>query len=147
LWDELVLGYHVNDHGVQTLRKIARKYELLEIIEAMKASTAQYLEYKRDDAARVMVTHESVEKAFNYIERIIKSKRKMAEKPYLNRLYYCRGILRNRLSYLNDWMSIQLMEKAHLAGHSLNEIENYTKETPNWSSFRATMEDWAERTQ
>jgi len=143
LWNELTPGFSLNEHGLQALRKIAHKYDLLEIIDAMKTSAAQYLKYERDDADGTMVTQESVEKAFNYTERIIKSKRRMAEKPYLRRLYYCRGILRNRLSYLNEWKSVQLMEKAHLAGHSVDEIELFTKEVSNWTQFRETMEEWA----
>lgn len=145
LWNDLVPGYSLNERGTQRLRKRTRKYELLELIEAMKASATQYLEYERDEEGLIDApTQESVEKAWNYVERIIQSKRKMAEKPYLKRLYYCRGILRNRLSYLNEWKSIQLMEKAHLAGYSLDDIEAYTKETRNWSNFRDTMEEWAE---
>jgi len=144
LWNELTPGYRLTESGMQSLRRVARKYELLEIIDAMKTSASQYLKYERSEEGPIdEPTGESVNKAFNYVERIIRSKRRMAEKPYLKRLYYCRGILRNRLSYLNEWKSIQLMEKAHLAGHSVDEIELFAKEVSNWSSFRETMEEWA----
>lgn len=145
LWNDLVPGYSLNEHGLQTLRKMARRYEILEIVDAMKASAAQYLQYEvTPDRVPEKATHKSVEKAWNYIDKIIRSQRRMKDKPYLRQLYYCRGILRNRLSYLNEWQAIQLMENAHVMGQvTLDVIQQYTTETPNWTSFKETMIDWA----
>lgn len=138
-WGELVPGYYLSEHGVAGLKKLSRKYGAVEIIESMKCSTAQYLVYA-DDPQKP--TQESVEKAYAYVEKICKSRKKMKEKPYLRQLYYARGILRNRLSYLVEWESIKLMEAAVLAGRSTEEITDYCKETPSWSSFQETMQGW-----
>ena len=52
--------------------------------------------------------------------------------------------MRNRLSYVNEWRSIQLMEAALLNGRTVDQIKEFAKEVKNWTSFRETMEKWAQ---
>jgi phosphoserine phosphatase len=146
LWDELVPGYHLNENGLKSLRKWLKRFSLSEIIEGIKISVEQYLKY--DDTAEdpTIPTKSSVEKAFDYVPRICASRQRMKEKPYLKDLYYIRGILRNRLNYVNQWKSIQLMEAALLNGWDVEQIREVAKEARNWTVFRQTMERWAEET-
>jgi len=44
-WAELVPGYFVNENEMQMFRGLVRKFGLDGVMEAMKISTAQYLEY------------------------------------------------------------------------------------------------------
>lgn len=78
---------------------------------------------------------ESVEKAFDYIPRIIKCREQEEEKPYLKDLYYARGILRNRLGHVNEWRAIDLMETVHLLGLSTESIKQHAKEVESWTQF------------
>lgn len=144
LWDELVPGYHLNENGLRSLQKWLKRFNVNEIVDAMRTSVAQYLQYDDDAADPTIPTKESVEKAFNYVSRICASKRWMKDKPYLKDLYYIRGILRNRLSYVNQWQSIRLMEAALANGWTTDQISDFSKTVKNWTTFRETMELWAD---
>jgi len=140
LWKSLVPGYHVTERGLQNLRIWIGKYELQEIIEAMRICTGQYLKYQSGDA---WPTSESVEYAWRYIPRVCRAERACKEKPYLKRLFYARGILRNRLSYVDQPLALQLMDRAVQNGINPEAIIAYCKKVSNWTNFRETLEDWA----
>lgn len=142
LWYELVPGYSINDRGQDCLKRWVKRFGLNETIEAMKASADQYLRYDNESEKPDIATQESVEKAFNYIPRICANKGRFEQVPYLKDLYYIRGILRNRLSYVNDRVSIQLMESALEAGIGIEQIREFSKQVRNWSSFKDTLELW-----
>lgn len=147
LWSELASGYRLNDHGLDNLKRWVKRFGLNETVEAMKASVDQYLRYDNESERPDIATKESVEKAFNYIPRICANKDRFEQAPYLKDLYYIRGILRNRLSYVNDHKSIQLMEAALKAGIDIDEIKEYAKQVKNWSSFQDTLQLWIEESQ
>ena len=141
LWDKLVPGYRLSDTGLQSLRKMALKYSTLELAEAMRTSASQYLVYQPNQENP---TQASVEKAWEYVPRICNVRQAEKEKPYLKDLFYIRGILRKRLSYIREAGLIRMMEKAIEADVPVNAIENLAKTTPNWSSFEGTLEFWTE---
>lgn len=143
-WDELVPGYRLNERGVENLKKWLKRFNVNEILEAMRISVSQYLKYddRSDDPAKP--THESVEKAWKYVPKICANKRRCKDKPYLPDLYYARGILRNRLTYVNEHISIRLMEQAVLAGMSTNEIQDIAKQVTSWTQFKNAMEGLAD---
>lgn len=142
-WDELVPCYHLNERGLESLRKWLKRFNVNEILEAMRISTSQYLKYddRSDDPTKPI--HESVEKAWSYVPKICANRRRCKDKPYLPDLYYARGILRNRLTYVNEWQSIQLMEGAIVAGLSTDEIQDIAKQVTSWTQFKQAMEGWA----
>lgn len=139
LWCELVPGYHLNDNGLKNLRQWVKTYDLLEVIESMKIATSQYLKYEDD-----VPTKESVEHSFRYIPKIANVRRSQKDKPYLQRLFYMRGIFRNRLAYVDERHVIELAEGAIRGGAPVETIVDFAKKVKNWTNFRATMEDWAE---
>ena len=141
LWDELVPGNYLNENGLKTLKKWLRKFNANELATAMRASTDQYLSYDTD---KDCFTHASVDKAWKFVPRICACRRRDKDKPHMKDLYYIRGILRNRLSYVNEWKAIKLMEAAFEVGWPNEEIKQYALEVKNWSTFRDTMETWAE---
>lgn len=132
-WDEQTPGYHLNKTGLANLKKWIKRFSLSEIIDAMQTSSAQYLKFGEGN---VSPTAKSVEKAITYIPRICTFRRKVEEKPYLSKLYYIRGILRNRLSYLNEWKSIKIMEEAHLLGVPTEEMQEMAKQVTSWTQFQ-----------
>lgn len=142
-WDDLVPDYSLNEHGIQSLEKYLKRFEVNEILEAMRISVQQYLEYDDSDDP-TKPTQESVEKAWAYVPRICSARRREKDKPYLRDLYYARGILRNRLHYVNEPMALQLMEQAVLCGITPDQIKELAKEVRNWTNFRLTMEEWIE---
>jgi hypothetical protein len=142
-WTDLVPGFLLNEHGLQNLRKWVTKYSVTEVIEAMKTATTQYLKY--EDADRPTIpTKTSVEHAIDYIPRICSVMAASKEKPHLQRLFYIRGILRKRLSYVNERALIQFMERTLKSGVPVEAIESLAKEARNWTVFKETMESWQE---
>lgn len=143
-WTQLIVGYQLNEVGLESLKRWVKRFGINEVIEAMKISTSQYLEYDSGANDPSIPTRESAAKALGYIPRICASRKREEGKPYLKDLYYIRGILKNRLSYVNEWMTIQLLEQALEVGYSIDQLKEYAKTVRNWASFRATIEDWIE---
>ena len=67
------------------------------------------------------------------------------------RLFYIRGIIRNRLSengyYYNHDYAIELLADAHLAGVSMEELEDIAKslKVETWTNFRDAVIEATER--
>ncbi len=140
LWQQLVPGYDLADSGLLILKKLLKKYDLLEIADAMRVSTEQYLvfpEVTADDPQKP--TAESAGKALSYIQRILANKAKMAAKPYLKDLYYIRGILKNRLNYVNEHKAMQLLEMAYENEVEIEALKNIAKTVRNWTQFVAEI--------
>lgn len=143
LWAELVIGYHLNDKGLETLKRYVRRFGISEVVEGIKIATKQYLEWdEKDDSPNP--THESVEKAWRFIPKICTTRQREKNKPYLKELYYIRGILRNRIALSGDreWQSIKKMEDAMRAGIKIEEMRNLAKEVKNWLEFVDMLNLW-----
>jgi len=131
LFEELT-GYHVTTQGINTLRKLCSKYHFGEVIEVIHISVDQYVKQNKDT--------ESVNKAFDYIEKICRSRRASQEKPYLRDIYYIRGILRNRFRYVADYDAKNMLEKAILRGCDVDKLKIIALDATNWSDWKAKME-------
>jgi len=119
-WSELSEGYSLNDSGRSSLKKLSRKFKLDEIMVSMKISSEQYLEMKEGK-----YTQESVENAWKKIAGICHNRRLEKENPDLSRLYYIRGIMRKRFNYVNDYVAIELLTKAHDLGATVESLEQH----------------------
>jgi len=108
-------GSTLTKPGVGTLKKILRQFAVDEGMTAIEASCNQYLLPKQDGNG---YEPDSIEKAFDYIGRICRTKRAEQDKPYLKDCLYVRGILNNRLSYVNQHDCMSLLERACSAAAS-----------------------------
>lgn len=136
-WDDLTYPWETTEAGKADVRRWIKKFGFNEVLECMRLSADHYL--KRDDKDELL--DESVYKAHNYVGRICSTRRQEAGKPYMKDLYYIRGILRNRLSYINDWRAIDLLEKAYLSEVSIDELRELAKnpQVKNWTIFQSTL--------
>lgn len=100
-WSEVAPGYSLNENGLKSSKTLHKKYQIDEILKAMKVASEQYLIFEDESP-----TSESVELAWSKLSGICSNKRLEKENPDLSRLYYIRGILKNRLSYCNDNLAI-----------------------------------------
>lgn len=139
LWDKLVPGYRLSDNGILSLRKLVAKFSTLELSEAMRLSASQYLEY---ESGQETPTHVSVDKAWDYVPRICAMRRKQKEKPYLAKLFYIRGILRNRLYYVREQGLIAYLGKAVESGVPIEAIQDLATRAGSWTQFDAVITDW-----
>lgn len=136
-WSELVLSFGLNDNGKRTLKKLLTKFSVDEVMKAMRVASEQYIEYVADSP-----TPDSVEKAWNYVGRICSVAKAEKDRPYLRDLFYIRGILRNRLSFTNDAVCIQLLEEAYLLDATVEDLREHSKTVRTWTEWRTGIENF-----
>ena len=138
-WSEQVPGFSLNENGIKGLKRLKDKFEVDEIMNAMKIAT-EYLEYVNGKP-----TKESVEIAWKKVGGISTVRRREKENPNEHKLYYIRKILMNRLSYVNKALAIQLLHEALDANASLESLEQHAKSVRNWTEWRTEIEDFIEK--
>jgi hypothetical protein len=139
MWTQLT-DYELTTSGLDCLKKWVKKFGINEVIESMKISIENYLELDMKEPTRQW-SHTSVNKAFDYIPKICVTRKGDIEKPYLKELFYIRGILRNRLSYLPNWEVITFLEQTHLDGIDTEFMKYLAKQTSSWNDFQDTILD------
>ena len=137
-WSELASNYYLNPNGIKKLRKLKSEFEINEIMEAMRIATNTYLQFSDDEKP----TQESVENAWKKVGGICRIRRLEKTQPDFSRLYYIRGILKNRLSYLNEGQAIALLKEAFGCNASIESLEHVAKTTTSWTAWRTTLEDY-----
>lgn len=139
-WSEQVPGASLNENGIKRLRRLTRKFEIDEIMAAMKIAAEYYVDYVEGEP-----TKESLEIAWEKVGGICTIRRREQENPSEQRLYYIRGILRKRLSYSDEDMALQLLRAAFDADASLDSLESHAKSVRTWSEWRRGVEDFIDR--
>lgn len=123
----------LNENGTRGIKKWLKKYPLNLLIECIEISADQYLEFDKDDNA----TNESFERFFRMTPRIAHHKQnntELANGTYKD-AFYCRGILRNRLSYVNEYECVRLLKQAIDLGIDGTELQEISKQVRNWTQF------------
>ena len=138
-WGKLTEPFSLNDQGRVELGKLLRKYDLQDILEAMRISVDKYVDHKDG-----VPTQESVEKAWKYVPRIANMKKVDQEKPHIKDLLYIRGILRNLFSYCDEQRALEILEDAFDKGADIEELKRLAKRSRNWSSWQSDMEEYIE---
>ena len=122
----------LSDYGRLQVSKWIAKFSLDEIFNAIDISTTQYLTFIDGSPDK-----ESQRKAFQYIPRICGSIRARVNKPYMKDVFYIRGILRNRLMYLNEGKVIEDLDYAfHIVNVNPEYIKNLAKKIRSWTQFQ-----------
>lgn len=133
-WAQSVAPFTLNENGRSSLVRYLAKFSFAEIIEAMDLAVGQYVRYDDDDKP----TSESVEDAWHKIAGIIVNRRSGNTK---RDLYYCRGILRNRLGYINERHVMSLLQGMQNSGVPAEHLKTICKEVRNWTEFREVAEE------
>lgn len=132
-----VTNYSLTESGKRILASWLKKYSVQQVLDAMEKSTVQYLRF---DIGKAQYTIESVTESFEKIPRIIVADKIYQQKPWLQEIFYIRGILKNRLRYVNEWKARDLMERARELDASMESLKEFAKEVPNWTAWRQGME-------
>ncbi len=128
-------GFVPNESGLSDIRKWIKKYGLEEVLISAGEAFDTYLKYDSKQEA----TGESWNHAFNKIGGILSVRASSKDKPYLQKLFYAQGILRNRSR--NKWLRcVDAMESMHLDGLPLDDIEAIAKRADGWDDFCAEAE-------
>lgn len=136
-WSEQVAGFQLSETGLKILKALKRKYEIDEIMTAMKIAADHYLRFEDGSP-----TKDSVELAWSKISGVCYNRRRDKDQPHLQKLFYIRGILKNRLSYFDLSRGLRLLEDAFDVGASLDSLEKCAKDARSWTQWRNVMEDF-----
>lgn len=80
------------------------------------------------------------DEAFNSIGKICGVMKAAEKDPGVERLFYIRGILRRRLSYVNEKACIVLLKDARDAGIDIDYLQELSKQVTSWTQFRTIVE-------
>ncbi|WOF74158.1 HNH endonuclease [Parvibaculaceae bacterium PLY_AMNH_Bact1] len=130
----------VSDTGRQNLQRWITKFGLDETITAAETSFKQYFQPNADEQGR----SDSWSKAFSYIPRIAGVNQRGGLNEEDTQLYYIRGILRNRLAFVNERVCMSLLRDARDAGADVDKMQELAKEVRNWTQWRSTLEEFIE---
>lgn len=137
-WLARAPGHPLTDTGLALFAKWLRNYGEAEVMDAIDKATTQYLRLEQDTTEGV-TTSDSANHAFNMIPRIAATVRKSADKPWLRDCFYIRGILRNRLNYVNERQVIPLIEDAILSGCETEWVKEVAKDARSWTEFSGRL--------
>jgi len=134
-WSELVEPYSLTEPGKSSLKKLLKRFGLGEVMEAMRISVDQYVEYKEG-----VPTEASVVKAFSKIGGICTFKKQAQDKPYMKDLFYIRGIMKNRFSYCDERLALQMLEECVLLNANIDSLKKLALNARNWTEWRTQVE-------
>lgn len=124
--------------GCRTVRQWLKKHSLQEILDALDASDNQYYDAGQiDDEGH----NPTIQTAWNMIIRIAAARKRDASKPYMKDLFYIRKIVKNRI-FCREKEAIDLLERAYLAGVTIENLKDWAKEAPNWDHWSGWMVEW-----
>lgn len=135
-WSKLVKPYTLTEAGEKDLEKLIHKFGESKVMEAMRIAVRQYIEYVDDQ-----IDKDSVDKAWSKIGGICRVRKSEEEKPYLSKLFYVKGILKNRLSYVNERLAIDLLEECVELGIDIDWLEGHAKRCNTWTQWREDIEE------
>lgn len=135
-WEEIISPLALSDYGRAEMRKLIKKFGLPVLFQAMDRASAQYVEFNGDG-----VTSESANAAFRKLGGICFFIAN-PEKRSSGDVFYIRGILRNRLSYINEPMCLSLLRQAEGSGMDMEAAKAHAKKVGNWTEWRNDIEDF-----
>jgi hypothetical protein len=123
----------LSDCGKELFKKIIKKYGIAEVLECLSISYDQYSD--KYDSSYVL----------NMVERIAKNRKLYKNNPEIAELYYCRGILKNRFSYINEWQAMVYIKKLYYdAKITTEEIKELCIVAKNWTDFKNRLINYIE---
>lgn len=134
---QLVPGYCLNDKGRADVRAILRAQPLAIVLEELRGAVAKHVRCDEKNRA----TAESSEIATRVFLNSCKYRSQREKDPVGSELRYIRGILRNRITYCNPPVALELLHDAHAAGASLADLRRLAMSARSWSQWRDAMLD------
>lgn len=131
-FNQAIPGWHIQSDGaVKNARQFIKKYGLQATLDAIDTAVEAYV--KRDKNGKVVA--ESAEVAWQKVGGVLRLNSLSEDQK---RLYYIRGIVRNRM-----YMSRYLMDDLKLAarvGVHIDDIEHEARTARNWTQFNQWLQ-------
>lgn len=131
-WEKENNPFNLTELGTRDLKKIVREFPLQIVLDAIEISSERYLQRDKDgklESSSIVIAFEKLGGVCRNLMRPDEDKR----------LYYIRGICRNRFTHCNEIRCIQLLRDASKAGCDVCEMENIAKAARNWSEWTNEM--------
>jgi hypothetical protein len=135
-WSEKATGYSLSEYGIKTLRNLLRKYRLEDVMNAICMATDRYLKMDKDGK----YTHDSINDAWNKVGGICYNTKLKKDDPQKARIFYIRGILKNRLNYMYDKTYFVVVNGLLSRGISVEQIEQISRQAYNWTEWQNLAE-------
>jgi transcriptional regulator with XRE-family HTH domain len=136
-WKHYTPGWDISSKGQRCIQRWLNTFSFEEITHAMDVAV-KYL--RTDDKGEI--TQESWERAFAKIGGICQVEKAAQHEPHLRKLYYIRGILKNRFDNINLWRAIELLKAAAELNVSITCLEEFTRTAQSWAIWQSTVEDF-----
>lgn len=120
------------DYAKKEILKWTKKYEPREIIEAINISFNKYYTEKTNNNFNI---------SFEKIKNILSISKVQKENPDLKNVFYCRAILRNRLNYINEYQTKDILIKL-LSYYTFDDVRNMCCNTNTWTQFKGWSNNW-----
>lgn len=127
----------LNANGKKNISKLLIKFSIINLLEALDCAFEQYAKFDEDGD----ITQESVNVMFNKIPGIAYNI-KNPQPEYLKRLYYIRGIARNRFNWFDNEKAIVLLKQAYENDADIDDLEFIAKTACNWSDWIYQMDEY-----
>lgn len=128
---ELCDPYYLNDRGRADAKKWLRIFPLSELLAALQIAVDQYIDRSNEETFKT-----SVALAISKVPGIARiSRLPESEKA----LYYIRGILKNRLSHVNQWRCMEYLREAVAAGYDIEYLKEVARSVNSWTGWENRM--------
>jgi hypothetical protein len=140
-WNCLIKpNFSINETGILKLKSIYKKFGIHIVLDSISDVCSKYLKYNDNQK----LIGESINTAFDNIEKFCNIKKTNITKPYLKDLFYIRKILDNRfrLSRIDLNEIIALLEKAYINNCDIEKVKLLAKTTYSYKQFYNTLNDF-----
>lgn len=133
-WNEKTVNHSVTDTGKAILKSHIKKYGVSSVLDAIDIAADRYFKYGNDG-----VTVESVDNAFNKIRGICYYRANPDKSNHAGKFspeaFYIRGILRNRLDYINENIVMFAIMEAENNGVDMDAVKKLSIDCSSWTEF------------
>lgn len=129
-------GFIRNENGKSKIRRWLKDASVAEILRAADEAFDTYLSWVEDKP-----TQDSWELAFSRIPSVIRVQRQEGARPYLRRMLYIQGIIRNR-SGAKRYQCVEYLEHLRASGADLDEMERRAKAMRRLDDFEGPYDAW-----
>lgn len=127
----------LNDTGRSQVATWVKKYGIEHVLNSVDVAAKQYLPESADENGW---DHHRINRFIDQIPRIAYWQSRGGMPEIKQRIYYVRGILNKRLSYVNQRIAVSLVQEAIDAGVDIDWITEMAKDARSWTQFREWLD-------
>lgn len=129
-------GVYLLDVAKDELRRVMKRFGFDIACQGIVQSARRYMAKPAG-----LDQQQARSEAFWSISKICSVLKADKDDPGVAKLFYIRGILRNRLNYLHEGACISVLKEAKQIGVSIEWMEQLAKEVGSWTQFRNAVDE------